>query len=367
MTESDGKLVCVIIPALHRPDLTERCISSLHRQTFPTGQYEIVVVENEARPGMSLPVPPTGNLRIMELMHNYGTTGSINRACAQTVSKYVLFINNDVELHPSFLDILVALLEKNDTYAFATGKLLNAREREHFDGAGDAIIAGGGAYRLGHGDVDCGQYDSCMHVIAGCGAATLFRRSALDEVRGLDEDFFAYLDDVDLGLRLHLHGYRGVYIPSAVGFHLGSATLGGNSLHPKIVEWLTRNQILLIVKDYPGAVLIRLLPPIFIFQLLWFIFVLAHGRIGPYLKGMSGTLRLLPKMLRKRRCLMRQRRVTSDVFLSALLSSEQQVYKWYGSQSPGLRPRFLKTYFQLLRRYCLRLQSRSAVEGFAER
>ena len=105
-------------------------------------------------------------------------------------------------------------------------------------------------------------------MIAGCGAAILFRRSVFEEAAGLDEDFFAYLDDVDLALRVQLLGYQGIYVPEATAYHIGSATLG-NVVHPEIVEWMTRNQILLVVKNYPGGVLVKLLPQIVGFQVLW--------------------------------------------------------------------------------------------------
>lgn len=347
MQKADIKLVSVIIPALHRPDLTRQCLQSLSKQTIPPSCYETIVVENQATPGMSITMPLPGNTRVIELSENQGTTGSINRACAESESKYVLVLNNDVELHADFLACLVSVLEENESCAFATGKLLNARDKDRLDGAGDAVLAGGGTYRLGHNDVDTGQYNETRHVLAGCGAATLVRRSVFDEVGGLDKDFFAYLDDVDLGIRIHLCGYVGIYVPAAVGFHLGSATLGGNPLHPKIVEWVTRNQIWLVMKDYPASVLIRVAPRIVVFQLLWLSFVLARGRTVPYLKGTWRAIRLMPGMLRKRAKLMRQRRITSQEFLSTLMTSERQVYEWHKSQAPTAKSNLLKIYFTL--------------------
>ncbi len=350
MQKRETRLVSIIIPALHRPDLTRECIHSLSKQALPDSCYHVIIVENEARPDTTIGGPLPQNVQVIELPVNLGTTGSINHACAHSLSKYVLLLNNDVELHPDFLSSLLSLLEENESIAFATGKLLNAGDKKRLDGAGDAVLAGGGSYRLGHNDFDAGQYDAGRAVIAGCGAATLVRRSVFEEVGGLDEDFFAYLDDIDLGLRITLCGYRGMYVPSAVGFHFGSATLGGNPLHPKIVEWVTRNQIFLLTKDYPAAVVFRLAPRIFVFQLLLLSFVLARGKAAPYCKGMWGALRIMPRMLRKRRKLMRQRRLTNAEFLSALMTSEEQVSQWYKSQAPSERSTLLKLYFGMFRR-----------------
>ena len=106
------KLVSIIIPALKRPDLTRRCITSLLRQSLPATEYEIIVVENEARPETVLPDPLPQNVRRIELAENYGTTGSINRGVAHSSSEYVLLLNNDVELDPQFLATLTSRLKR---------------------------------------------------------------------------------------------------------------------------------------------------------------------------------------------------------------------------------------------------------------
>jgi GT2 family glycosyltransferase len=256
------KTVAIAIPALHRPDLTARCIEFIQQQTMPAGEWEIVVVENEARAGEMLPDPLPWNTRRIELADNEGTTGSINRAVAATDSRYVLLLNNDVELEPDYIAKLVAALDADAKLGFATGKLLRATQRTHLDGAGDAMLMAGAGYRLAHMERDDGQFDKPMPVLAGCGAAVLYRREAFVESGGLDTEFFAYLDDLDLALRAQLIGYSGLYLPSAVAYHIGSATLG-EPLHPRVIELITRNQIWLLMKDYPRAVLRRLFPRIF--------------------------------------------------------------------------------------------------------
>lgn len=339
----------VVIPALHRPDLTRRCLDSLQNQTISPDDLEVVVVENEARPDAILPDPLPRNVRRIELPENYGTTGSINRGVAASRSEYILLLNNDVELAPNFLVRLISTIEEHEAYGFVTGKLLSARDRARLDGAGDALLVGGGAFRLGHGDVDTGQFDQRREVLAGCGAATLFRRAAFEQAGGLDEDFFAYVDDVDLCLRAHLMGYRGVYVPDAVAYHLGSATLG-NSLHPRVVQWMTRNQLLLIFKDYPLLVLIRLLPRILIFQGLWLALMLRRRRFLSYIKGIFGFLRLLPRMLYRHTTVMKSHCLADEALVRALIRSEDQIYTWYVSGDPQLRSKLLVAYFRLFPR-----------------
>jgi GT2 family glycosyltransferase len=340
------KTVIIAIPSLHRPDLTARCLDFIQRQTLPPHAWEAVVIENEALPDSILPDPLPPNTQRIELSSNEGTTGSINRAVAQTESRYVLLLNNDVEMRPDYLAKLAQALDSDPKLGFATGKLLRATQPTHLDGAGDAMLMAGAAYRLGHFDPDNGQHDRPMSVLSGCGAAVLYRREVFELCGGLDEEFFAYLEDLDLALRAHLLGYTGVYLPQAVAYHVGSATLG-DVLHPRIVEYLTRNQIYLLAKDYPGSVLWRLLPRIVVYQGLWLMFAVRSGRLGAYLRGGWAGLHGLARMSRKHRGLMANRRITDAEFLAQLRESERQIYDWQRSLPPAERSGLLKLYFQL--------------------
>jgi GT2 family glycosyltransferase len=340
------KTVTIAIPSLHRPDLTARCLDFIQQQTLPADAWEAVVIENEALPDSILPDPLPPNTQRIELSTNEGTTGSINRAVAQTESRYVLLLNNDVEMQPDYLAKLAQALDSDPKLGFATGKLLRATQRTHLDGAGDAMLMSGAAYRRGHFDQDNGQYDRPMPVLSGCGAAVLYRREVFEFCGGLDEEFFAYLEDLDLALRAHLLGYTGVYLPQAVAYHVGSATLG-DVLHPRIVEYLTRNQIYLLAKDYPSSVLWRLLPRIVVYQGLWLMFAVRSGRLGAYLRGGWAGLHGLARMRRKHRALMANRRITDGEFLAQLRESERQIYDWQRSLPPAERSGLLKLYFRL--------------------
>ena len=116
--QSRVKTVTIAIPSLHRPDLTARCIEFIQRQTLAADSWEIVVIENEARPEAILPDPLPRNTQRLELNDNEGTTGSINRAVLGTTSRYVLLLNNDVELQPDYLAILVHALDGDSTLGF---------------------------------------------------------------------------------------------------------------------------------------------------------------------------------------------------------------------------------------------------------
>jgi GT2 family glycosyltransferase len=202
----------------------------------------------------------------------------------------------------------------------------------------------GAAYRLGHFDRDDGQYDWPRAVLSGCGAAVLYRREVFELCGALDEDFFAYLEDVDLALRAQLLGCTGTYLPDAVACHIGSATLG-DVLHPRIVEYLTRNQLYLLAKDYPRPVFWRLLPRIAVYQGLWLIYAARKQAFGAWLRGWWAGLRGWGRMKDKRRQLVAKRRINDDEFLARLRESERQIYDWQQLQSPEERSGLLKFYF----------------------
>ena len=343
------KTVTIAIPSLHRPDLTARCIATIQRQTLPAEAWEIVVIENEAQPGKTLPDPLPINTRRIELPTNEGTTGSINRAVAATESQYVLLLNNDIELEPDYLEKLVAALDGDPRLGFVTGKLLRATQRSHLDGAGDAMLMAGATYRLGHLDADRGQFDRPMQILSACGAAVLYRRDAFLQAGGLDLDFFAYLDDLDLALRVQLLGFGGLYLPNAVACHVGSATLG-QRLHPRVVEYITRNQIYLAIKDYPQAVFRKLRTRFIGYQILWALFAIRNGGIGAYLRGLRAGLRNRSKMRNKRDDFLSKRRIGDDEFLQKLRESERQIYEWHTAQPSDKQSALLNVYFRLFRR-----------------
>lgn len=340
------KTVTIAIPSLHRPDLTARCIEFIQKQTLPADDWEIVVIENEARDGAILPDPLPPNTQRIELPTNEGTTGSINRAVAATESRYILLLNNDIELAPGYIEKLVRALDVDHKLGFAIGKLLRATERTHLDGAGDAMLMAGAAYRLGNADPDTGQFDQPMPLLTACGAAALYRRTTFVGSGGLDEDFFAYLDDVDLAMRAHLLGYFGIYQPDAVAYHIGSATLRVTA-HPRVIELLTRNQIYLLLKNYPRPIFLRLLPRIAVYQLLWLMFAVRKGGPLAYLRGLAAAFRGRRKIRAKYRHLMNTRRLRDAEFLTRLRDSERQIYYWQRSLPPKRRSALLKMYFRI--------------------
>lgn len=342
------KTVAIVIPSLHRPDLTARCIESIQRQTLPAELWKIVVVENEARPDSILADPLPRNTMRIELPTNEGTTNSINRGMAALPSPYVLLLNNDVELAPDYLERLLNVLQADESLGFATGKLLRASDHTLLDGAGDAMLLAGASYRLGHLDPDSGKYSEPMPLLSACGAAVLYRSKAFLLSGALDGDFFAYLDDLDLALRVNLLGYKGTYIPQAVAYHIGSATFG-HPLHARVIEYITRNQLFVLRKDYPRPLYRRLFPRIIFYQMLWLLNVIKHGGLPAYFRGIRGAILLRKRIQQKHHELMAKRILNDEELLERMKTSERQVYDWHSSQPKARQSTLLKAYFRMFK------------------
>ena len=159
-------------------------------------------------------------------------------------------------------------------------------------------------------------------------------------------DFFAYLDDLDLALRVQLLGYSGLYLPDAVAYHIGSATLG-DTLHPRVVEYITRNQIYLLTKDYPRPVFMRLLPRIVMYQSLWLMFALRNGDAGRLFPWIDRDgLRGRRTMRQKHRELIARPRISDAEFLRAAPELRAADLQWQQAQLPPERSALLKIYFR---------------------
>ena len=282
--------VSFVIPNWNRGELLAAALESTRAQTVPP--LEILVVDNGSTDD-SARVATAAGARVIPLGANRGFSFAVNRGLEAARGDAVAVVNNDVEFHPAWTEKLAGALERDGAW-FALGKLLDYAQRDRIDGVGDAICRGGTSWRLGHGRADGPRFDQPRSTFFPSATALLARREWFERVGKLEEAFFAYLEDVDLGLRAALLGLAGAYVPEAVAYHRGSSTRGAWSA--KTVESMTRNQILLLAKYYPGSLLLRWWLPILAAQSLWGVLAARHNCILAYTRGLaaglSGSLRI---------------------------------------------------------------------------
>jgi GT2 family glycosyltransferase len=206
----------------------------------------------------------------------------VNLGIQAARTEWIAILNNDVSLEPDWLAQLMEKAEAAKAW-FATGKLLDASIRHRIDGAFDAICRGACPWRCGHGRPDSPLWNQPREIRFAPFTAAIFRSKLFDRVGLLDVEFESYLEDIDFGIRCAIGGFTGVYVPEAVAFHTGSATLG--RWHPATVRKIARNQLLLVAKHYPRKWVLSYGWPVFVAQALWGLVALRHGAGFAYLKG----------------------------------------------------------------------------------
>jgi len=300
--------------------LLDAVLASLREQTFR--DYRVVVVDDASsddtvawmsahRPDVEVVVHP----------HNRGVTAALNSCLRAGSSELVALLNNDVELDPDCLAELVAALDRHPHAGVACPKLLDFHRRELLDGAGDLYTWGGEANRRGQGLPAAGRYDQAQEIFSACGAVAVYRRAALEQVGLFDESLFANYEDVDWCFRAQLAGWGCRYVPSAVAYHMGSATLGkGASDFALYQNW--RNAIWVAAKNYPAAALVRHAPELAFVQLRNLAIALRRGRGRLWLKVWRDALAGMPAVLRERRRV-QHTRVRSLADLDALIGADR--------------------------------------------
>ena len=197
------------------------------------------------------------HIRIIELELNHGFSGGYNRAMEQVDARYILLLNSDIEVTEGWLEPMLELMERDETVGACTPKILDFKRRTHFEYAG---AAGGFIDRLGYPfcrgrifdqlEADQGQYDEATDLFWGSGACLMVRAHLYRESGGLDEQFFAHMEEIDLCWRLQRMGYRIRFIPSSTVYHVGGATLQRGNPFKTFLNF--RNNLLLLYKNLPS-------------------------------------------------------------------------------------------------------------------
>jgi GT2 family glycosyltransferase len=290
--------------------LLEVILPSLARQSFRS--FEVVVVDNGSHDGTAAWLREHWpDVQVVSLPENVGVTAALNVCARAGRAPLLALLNNDLELDPDCLGELVAALSEHPQAGWAGAKLRDFYEREIIDGAGDVFTWAATGGRRGHGERDRGQFDEPRAIFGACGGAALYRRSALEQVGDFDEDFFAFYEDVDWNLRAQLAGFSCRYVPTAIAYHMGSATIGkGLSDFTRYHLW--RNTLWIIAKDIPATALLRHAPRLIIGQLVNLAVAVRDAKLGLWLRVWRDALRGLPRMQRKRRTVQASRRVSLD-------------------------------------------------------
>ncbi len=315
--------VDIIIPNYNGLKVLIPCLQSIAGQTWQG--LKVIVVDNGSSDGsVGYLTENFPEVQLVALSENTGFSAAVNSGIHAGTSPLIFLLNNDTELEPGCLEHLVTAADTMNGYDFFAPKMLAFHDRTLLDGAGDGYLRGGAGYRLGTMEGDSEVYNQAGPVFGACAGAVLYRRSLFERVGFFEEDFFAYLEDVDLNLRINRAGLRGYYLPAAVVYHIGSAT-SGSKINEFTVRLSTRNSLLVLLKNYRLSLFLRLLPVIIIYQFCWLLFVIKKRQFIPYVRGVWQALAMGRNMRYKHRELRRHDRLGSAEFATILKEAEKSV------------------------------------------
>lgn len=276
----------VIIPNYNGIKYIEKCLRSLAEEPA-----HIIVVDNGSEDGSRELVRekfPVVELECLD--RNYGFCRAVNVGMERSRTTYVILLNNDTEVEAGFVRALESSMDRHPGAFSGAAQMRNLYDRERIDDAGDYYCALGWAFALGK-DKPKDNYQKEREIFASCGGAAVLRRSILRQTGYLDENHFAYLEDIDLGYRARIQGYYNIYIPEAVVYHAGSGASGSRYNKFK-VDLTSRNSIYLIYKNMPVIQIILNFPLLFAGFAVKTLFFLRKGMGADYLKGLGRGCRL---------------------------------------------------------------------------
>ncbi len=314
--------VTAVIPVHGRWELTAQLLDDLRAQSVPL--KEIIVVDNGSLDQTAALATGAG-VRVIAMGENVGFAVAVNRGIQAVETEFVLIVNNDVRLPADWLEKLLYVMQLGTW--FAAGKLMSGTSVGEIDGTFDLISRGGCAWRGRHGEADDKPRNVTEQMDFPSFTAGLFRRTLFDRVGPLEAEFGSYLEDVEFGLRCVEAGLWGMYVPTAVGIHLGSATRG--AWHPETARQLARNQLWIVARHFP-----RMTWAVLISQVLFVGLAFFHGAGWAALRGKLEGLAGFRRMRRK----------APHIRPDFLLRQEREIAELQGKPP---RDMFWRLYFKL--------------------
>lgn len=286
----------IIIPNFNGIRFLGPCLDSLRKQTIQ--DFQVILVDNGSTDGSrSFIAARYPEITLIKFTQNLGFAAAVNAGIRASHTPYVMFLNNDTVLAPDCIAHLLDTIQKNPCFFSVGAHILTMSSPVRTDTSGDFYSLFGYAFCRRQGAVP--RTPRFHSVFTNCGCAAIYRRKLLEETGLLDIRFFAYLEDVDLGFRARLLGYRNVICPDAVVFHAGSGTTGGKYT-PFKVYYSARNNVWMRQKNLSLFQHLLHAPFFFCGVLAKYLFFRKKGLHFWYLKGILQGIRHPAKSWPKR-------------------------------------------------------------------
>lgn len=306
-------LVSIVIVNFNGKKFLDRCLSALARQTYTN--FEVIVVDNASVDGslehLAINYPW---VKVIINENNLGFAGGTNRGINSAKGEFILTLNNDTQVERDFVEHLVEPMSEEDN-GMCASKILLIDGR--INSTGICISRSGAAWDRGIFEFDTGQYDQKEEVLGPSACAALYRKAMLDEIGLFDEDFFIYMEDVDLAMRGRLAGWTCTYVPKARVYHHHGGTAGYKS--NLSVYYGNRNVLWYVIKDFPLRLLLTSLPFIVGRNLAVIAYYAQRGQGRLVLRSKIDAVKGLPCMLKKRK---------HEVYVAPMDKINMFIYMW---------------------------------------
>ncbi len=277
--------VSVIVLNYNGKAFLPECISSVLNQKAGTPSYELIVVDNGSNDGsveylndIKQPV------KKVLLSHNTGFCGGVNAGISESEAEYVILLNNDTKVAEDFILCLYNAMQRHKKAFSINAQMLMWDNPELLDDAGDLYNLAGWSFARGKGR-KASRYNKPCTLFSSCAGAAIYNRRILCEIGLFDEAHFAYYEDLDVGYRAMINGYRSYYEPTAKVIHYGSASSGSRYNSFK-AELTAANSVYVPFKNMPILQYLINMPFLILGALTKLLFYTLKGMGKPYLRGL---------------------------------------------------------------------------------
>ena len=312
-------LFSIVIPNWNGQKFLDKCLRSLQKQTLK--DFEIIVVDNSSSDD-SVPFIKKNypGARILELPKNLGFAAAANRGIKEAGGDLIALLNNDTEADKNWLEQIKQAADENPEAGFFASKMLDFKNHSIIDSCGVGITWAGRSFNIGLGEKDSAKYEKNAYVFGACGGAAIYRKELLNQIGLFDEDYFMYMEDVDLSFRAQIAGFKCLYVADAKVYHLGSGSSGG-ALSPFAFRLYTRNRWLFIFKNFPCIRICLNLHRIIYSELRYFSAALRDHFVKEFIQAKFSFLMNIGKFIKKRKQIRNSYKVT-DKYMDEIIAKE---------------------------------------------
>ncbi|WP_407424567.1 glycosyltransferase family 2 protein [Methanobrevibacter sp.] len=280
--------VSVVTPNYNGVKFLKNYFNSLNQDSECIG--EVIIIDNGSDDS-SLDYIRENNFNfpvvVIKNDENLGFAPAVNQGISKSKYDYIFSLNNDTEIEKGSIKAMLDLIQDDGVFS-VQAKMLQAANKQLIDDAGDEYNLLAWTKKIGENQ-NSDKYSEVFEIFSSCAGAALYKKSVLEEIGSFDDNFFAYMEDVDLAIRSQIYGYRNLLCPDAIVYHIGSATSGSRYNEFK-VKIAARNNVWTVYKNLP--IPLKIINFIFLFLgfLIKYIFFLKKGFGSIYLSGLKEGL-----------------------------------------------------------------------------